>query len=110
MEFQVGEVQARELTRLGTFDIVLLFGLLYHLEDPVAALRLARRLTRRVCLLETQLAPNLAGILDWGTSSTVKSIQGSFAIIDVLWSWLPVTAKPTCGSLPPSRVWRGCCG
>ena len=82
VEFQVGEVQALEPTRLGTFDIVLLFGLLYHLEDPVAALRLARRLTRRVCLLETQLAPNLGGILDWGTSSTVKSIQGSFAIID----------------------------
>ena len=46
VEFQVGEVQALEPTRLGTFDIVLLFGLLYHLEDPVAALRLARRLTR----------------------------------------------------------------
>ena len=40
----------------GTFDITVLFGLLYHVENPVGALRVARSLTKRVCVVETQIA------------------------------------------------------
>ena len=82
LEFQVQEIQALDPTRLDSFDVVLMFGLLYHLEAPVAALRTACRLTRRVCRVETQIAPNLAGTIDWGSSSTAKAIQGIFALID----------------------------
>ena len=38
---------------LGTFDLVLCLGLLYHLPDPVRALRLIRSLTRSRMILET---------------------------------------------------------
>jgi tRNA (mo5U34)-methyltransferase len=38
---------------LGTFDIVLFLGLLYHLPDPLRALRIVRNLTRRRMYLET---------------------------------------------------------
>ncbi len=41
--------------QLGQFDVVLVLGLVYHLERPMDALRLARRLTRGVCLIESQL-------------------------------------------------------
>jgi tRNA (mo5U34)-methyltransferase len=38
---------------LGTFDIVLFLGLLYHLPDPLGALRVVRNLTRQSMYLET---------------------------------------------------------
>jgi tRNA (mo5U34)-methyltransferase len=44
-----------EVPDIGEFDIVLVLGLIYHLEDPVGALRVARRLARRHVLVESQL-------------------------------------------------------
>lgn len=38
-------------------DFVLCFGLLYHLENPLRALRIARRLTKGAFLLETMIVP-----------------------------------------------------
>lgn len=38
----------------GTFDVVLLLGVLYHLEDPIAALRRVRSVTREVLILDTE--------------------------------------------------------
>jgi tRNA (mo5U34)-methyltransferase len=38
---------------LGTFDVVLFLGLLYHLPDPLGALRLLRRLTTSTLYLES---------------------------------------------------------
>ena len=58
LRFEEGDVATLEESRLGSFDIVLVLGLIHHLSDPVAALRLARRLTRSMCLVETQVAPN----------------------------------------------------
>lgn len=40
---------------LGTFDIVLFLGLLYHLPDPLGALRIVRQLTRTTLYLETMV-------------------------------------------------------
>lgn len=68
---------------LGTFDITILFGLLYHLENPVGVLRLARQITNKVCVVETQVVPNLGGVVDWGSSLyPPKPMLGTFAIID----------------------------
>lgn len=67
---------------LGQFDIVLLFGLLYHVENPVGALRVAHSLTRQVCVVETQIAPGMTGGIDWGSYEYMKPMQGSFAVID----------------------------
>jgi hypothetical protein len=41
--------------RMGTFDVVLCLGLIYHLENPIGALRIARALTAAVCVVESQL-------------------------------------------------------
>lgn len=67
---------------IGQFDVVLCFGLLYHLEDPVGALRVTRDLCRGVCLVETQIVPNLSGNVDWGNYRFVKPLQGIFGLID----------------------------
>lgn len=67
---------------IGTFDLVLLFGLLYHVENPVGALRIARSLTRRACVIETQISPGMQGRIDWGSYEYSKPIMGTFAVID----------------------------
>jgi len=76
------DVHAIDTTALGTFDLVLCFGLIYHLEDPIGALRVARALCRGTCLIETQVAPGQSGWMDYGSYRFVRPIQGSFAIID----------------------------
>ena len=44
--------------KIGTFDIVLFLGLLYHLPDPVQALNIVRRLCRDRMCLETHAIDN----------------------------------------------------
>lgn len=63
-------------------DIVLMFGLLYHLEDPIGAIRFARALTKKICLIETQVAPSLSGLIEWGSCYSHKDIKGTFTLID----------------------------
>ncbi|MEM7096817.1 MAG: class I SAM-dependent methyltransferase [Pseudomonadota bacterium] len=46
-------------------DVVLCFGLLYHLENPFAALRRLGQLTKQWMLLETMLAPGETPTLDY---------------------------------------------
>ena len=66
----------------GVHDLVLMFGLLYHLENPVGALRAARSLARRACVIETQVVPHMAGMVDWGSYEYVRPLKGCFGIID----------------------------
>jgi tRNA (mo5U34)-methyltransferase len=78
------DVHALDAKNLGQFDIVLMLGLIYHLENPVGAIRLARALTRKVCLIETQVVPNFSGNVDWGSYRYVRPLKGCFGIIDEL--------------------------
>ncbi len=66
----------------GLHDLVVMFGLLYHLENPVGALRVARALTRKACVIETQVVPHLGGMVDWGSYEYVRPLKGCFGIID----------------------------
>ena len=79
---RVQDVHEIDCDKEGQFDIVLMLGLIYHLENPVGAIRKAHALCKDVCLIETQVAPNLSGQLDWGNYTFVKPMMGSFAIID----------------------------
>lgn len=80
--FRQSDVHALDTEGLGGFDLVLCLGLIYHLENPVGALRQARRLCRGLCLVETQIAPGQSGWMDFGSYRFVRPIQGSFAVID----------------------------
>jgi tRNA (mo5U34)-methyltransferase len=75
-------VNSDPLEDLGIFDIVVLFGLLYHVENPVGLLRLVRRLTGRACVIETQVAPSTGGTMDWGSRLAQRPIMGNFCVID----------------------------
>jgi hypothetical protein len=67
---------------LGQFDITLMLGLLYHVENPVGTIRLARALTRKACVIETQVVPNMTGVVDWGSYRFQRPLVASFGIID----------------------------
>jgi tRNA (mo5U34)-methyltransferase len=82
LSFRVGDIQKLEPAELGKFDMTLLFGILYHLENIVGALRLVQAITGKVCLIETQVTPNMTGITDWGSSRFNKEIVGCLSIID----------------------------
>jgi hypothetical protein len=76
------DVHALTPQTFGTFDIVLMLGLIYHLENPVGALRVARALTKRLCLVETQIVPGMTGMVDYGSYRFVRPLKGSFGIVD----------------------------
>jgi hypothetical protein len=82
LRYSRSDVHALDPGVHGLHDLVLCFGLIYHLENPVGALRMARSLCRDLCLVETQVAPGLGGWMDYGSHRFVRPIQGSFAIID----------------------------
>jgi hypothetical protein len=67
---------------VGQHDVTLMLGLLYHLENPVRVLRLARAATRKVMLIETQVVPHMSGIVDWGSWRFQRHMVGAFGIID----------------------------
>jgi tRNA (mo5U34)-methyltransferase len=76
------DINTLDPASLGTFDVSLMLGLLYHIENPVGALRIARALTRRALVVETQVAPNMTGVVDWGSYQFQREIVGSLALID----------------------------
>lgn len=58
LDLRIGDATALDPGETGRFDVVLCLGLLYHLEDPIGALRRARALCRPggLLVLETQTA------------------------------------------------------
>ncbi len=56
--FEQGDLQDRSILKLGKFDLVLCFGLLYHLENPLLAVRHLRGLTEKCLLLESMCVPD----------------------------------------------------
>ena len=58
----------------GAYDLALFLGILYHLENPVGALKVARSMTRELCVIETQVArpaPDLS--YAWGSHPDPRS-------------------------------------
>ena len=57
VDFRVGDIEAAALDDLGVYDLVYCVGVLYHLENPLRALRNLVALTGKVLLIETVIAP-----------------------------------------------------
>ncbi|MCW3064699.1 MAG: hypothetical protein JWN32_1871 [Solirubrobacterales bacterium] len=82
LEFRCVDAFALDTVALGSFDVVLALGLVYHLEDPVGALRIARRLVAPggLCVVESQLTRQDEPIVHgWGTSDHWERAEASFA-------------------------------
>lgn len=57
IHFEQCDVQDPALLALGRFDLVFCFGLLYHLENPLLALRHLKSMTRHLLLVEAVIFP-----------------------------------------------------
>jgi tRNA (mo5U34)-methyltransferase len=53
-EVVVDDFMTMDLQRLGTFEVVLFLGVIYHLEEPLRALRRLRQVTRGVAVIESE--------------------------------------------------------
>ena len=81
MEFVLANLASFDVSKIQPADVVNVFGLLYHLEDPVGVMRRARRLTKRVMLVETQTTIlDLTGRIDSGYHLWSNQIEGIFGI------------------------------
>jgi tRNA (mo5U34)-methyltransferase len=82
LALELGDVFALDAARLGTFDVVLNLGLIYHVEDPVGAIRRARERTAPggLCVVESQLTRQTEPIVHgWGQSGSFEQAEASFA-------------------------------
>jgi SAM-dependent methyltransferase len=65
VEFKLCDVEDPSIISFGLFDLILCFGLLYHLENPFRAIRNLASLAGSILLIETVVAPtkSLAALL-----------------------------------------------
>jgi tRNA (mo5U34)-methyltransferase len=85
VEAVVADFMSTDLVKLGSFDVVLFLGVLYHLKDPIGALERLRRLVRGVAVIETEAmeVPGCPGFELWESYSS-DQLQG-----DVTNWWAP---------------------
>jgi tRNA (mo5U34)-methyltransferase len=53
VEAMVDEFMTMDVSRLGTFDVVLFLGVLYHMKDPLESLRRLAQVTGELAVIET---------------------------------------------------------
>jgi len=82
LELRQADVFELDPATLGTYDVVLLLGLIYHVENPMGVLRLARQCTRGLCVVETQLTQQVEPIVHGnGRADELHEAAGSFAVV-----------------------------
>lgn len=83
LEFAIADVRAMQAPGTPPAEFVLLFGLLYHVEDPFRILRIAASLATDTLLIETQLTGwDISGAVEFGSYEWRKPILGWFALVD----------------------------
>jgi tRNA (mo5U34)-methyltransferase len=82
LDFEQASVHDLDPARLGTFDVVLVLGLIYHLENPIGALRVARELTDGLVVVESQLTSQEAAMkVGWGQVGLFKDVDTHWASV-----------------------------
>jgi len=106
LTFTTADALQIEPEQFGSFDVVLLLGLIYHLERPLEAIRIARRLTRRVCIIESQLTRQDRPIVRGdGIPNLYFQTPASFAAwVEQDGSGNPLASTPGVMSLVPNRA------
>jgi ubiquinone/menaquinone biosynthesis C-methylase UbiE len=82
IEFRQGNAEHISRQTTGTYDLTLFFGILYHLENPMLCLRNVAGVTKRACIVETQVIDEVTGETEWGSRLTKYPYLGALALID----------------------------
>ena len=98
----VADFMTADLDLLGTFDVVLYLGVLYHMQEPLTALQRVRRVTREVAVVETE-AIDVAGYED---DELVRFVAGNQVNADFGNWYLPsiMALRSMCMAAGFSRV------
>ena len=64
------------------YELCLFLGVLYHLENPMLALRNISRVTKELCVIETQVVDEVEGNAEWGSRDWIRKYSGVLAIVD----------------------------
>jgi tRNA (mo5U34)-methyltransferase len=81
IEYSQVDLQTASFDETMVVDFVLLYGLIYHLENPVHTIRLASRMSRKHILIETQVFPyDVSGRLEDGHYANMRRIEGVFGL------------------------------
>ena len=81
LELRQDDVFEIEATELGAYDVVLVLGLIYHVENPMGVLRLARSCTKSLCVIESQLTRQTQPVIHGlGQTGQLHESTGSFAV------------------------------
>lgn len=78
--YEQGNCEAMDDSR--QYELCLLLGLLYHLENPMLCLRNIARITRELCVIETQVVDEVEGRAEWGAQEWTRPYHGVLALID----------------------------
>lgn len=82
VEWRRANCEELRVEETGEFDLCLFLGLLYHLENPMLCLRNIARLTRELCVVETQVVAEVEGVSEWGWRKWTRPYHGVLALID----------------------------
>jgi tRNA (mo5U34)-methyltransferase len=88
VEAVVADFMTADLKALGQFDVVLYLGVLYHITDPMGALRRLRQVTDGVAVIETE-AMRLSGFEEDGL---LRFLSGDELNVDFT-NWFVVTEQ-----------------
>jgi ubiquinone/menaquinone biosynthesis C-methylase UbiE len=82
VEFVQANLQELSFDAKLSADFVLVYGLIYHMEDPIHVLRLASQLCRKHILIETQIFPyDISGRIEDGHYQWQRSVNGVFGLV-----------------------------
>jgi tRNA (mo5U34)-methyltransferase len=81
VEYVRADLQKMAFDQSLVADFVLMYGLIYHLENPIHAIRLASQLCRKHILVETQVFPyNISGMVEDGNYMNLRRVEGVFSL------------------------------
>ena len=80
--FQHGDCYRLEKFAESKFDLTLFLGVLYHLENPIGALKNLASITKKLCIIETQIIDDIDSQIEWGSKKWLRKCEGLFAVID----------------------------
>lgn len=82
VQFNIGDCYNLREIIIRPYELTLFLGVLYHLDNPIGALRSISEATKELCIIETQIIDDTPGETEWGSRDWHREYKGTFAIID----------------------------